>query len=390
MAQARARDPDPTNQLRGLVARVAQEGLPRAALVRGEEHYFVERALEVLLAAATQAGLEICRHDVADPEFEPARLLDDLGASPMFASARLVLVRNADAARRGDGILKKQGAQNSAFTRAALSLLESERPGALVISGRSIRADHALAKAVQKLGAPLLSLRKLYDTPPPWSPDPRKVELALWVGTRSRELGLRLSPDDCAYLALATGNDLSAIDTQLEKLRRGGRASLREVVGWQSGGTPWKAADELLGGDLARALAAVEALFRGGFHSDRDGKTEVSPAALSAILLATLRSRARQALVGSRALARGASPAQAATEAGVSNQKAARESFEALLKLRGAASWERVHGELLETERKSRTGAELDANDFFPLALRWRVDAGRKGVAREAQPRARR
>ncbi|MBZ0267620.1 hypothetical protein K8I85_05655, partial [bacterium] len=88
----------------------------------------------------------------------------------------------------------------------------------------------AIAKAIKAKGAPVLTLRKLWDTPPPWSPDPRKVELALWVGTRSRELGMRLSPDDCAYLAAATGNDLAAIDTQLEKIRQGGSAKLREIV----------------------------------------------------------------------------------------------------------------------------------------------------------------
>jgi DNA polymerase III delta subunit len=382
MAKARNRDPDPPVQLRTLAQRLKTEGLPGAALLRGEERYFVERGLEMLMAAATDSGLELCRHDAQDPEFEAASLLDDLAANPMFASARCIVVRNVDAGRAGEGLLKKVGSKPSPFTRLALSFMETQGDGCLILTGRSIRADHALAKAIKAAGAPLLSLRKLWDTPPPWSPDPRKVELALWVGTRSAELGLRLSPDDCAYLAAATGNDLAAIDTQLEKLRQGGPAKLREVVGWSSGGTPWKTADELLGGDLARGIAAVESLFRSGFHSDRDGKTEVNPAALGAIVLGTLRNKARQGMIGARAMAGGATPDRAAEEAGVSAQKMAREAFQAQLTLRGAAQWERVYRDVLDLERKSRTGAEVDVNDFVPLALRWQVRRTRSPQSR--------
>ena len=52
--------------------------------------------------------------------------------------------------------------------------------------------------------------RKLWDSPPPWDPDPRKSELALWVRARSGDLGVCLTPDDAAYVAAATGNDLAA------------------------------------------------------------------------------------------------------------------------------------------------------------------------------------
>jgi DNA polymerase III delta subunit len=386
MATARTREPDPPNQLRALARRLEQESLPRAALLRGEERYFIERGVDLLLQSAKDQALEICRHDVSDPEFVLSNLLDDLVATPMFASARLVLVRNADVSLRGTSILKKQGTKASPFTRAAQAFLESGREGCLIITGSKIRADHALAKTIAGMKAPLLSCRKLWDTPPPWDPDPRRAELAQWVGTRANELGLGLSPDDCAYLAMATGNDLSAIDTQLEKVRREGRESLREVVGWQSCGTPWKAADDLLCGDVGRGIAAVEALFREGFHS-RDGKIEKKPATLAMIVLSTARSKARQALRGARALARGASMDQAATEVGVSKQKLAREGFIKLAQLRGAAAWERVYCDVLETERRSRTGSELRSDDFFNLALRWRVETRGRRAGNDSRGR---
>jgi DNA polymerase III delta subunit len=370
MAAARKREADPPTQLRTLIESLQKGPLPRAALLRGEERYFIDRALEELLARAKDAGLEVCKHDVADPEFVAANLLDDLGANPMFASARFILVRNADTTRVGQSsIMNKQGTKTSPFTRAVISFVESNREGAVVITGRSIRADHAIAKAIKAKSLPVLSLRALYDTPPPWAPDPRKSELALWVGTRSRQLGMRVSPDDCAYIAGATGNDLAAIDTQLEKVRVGGKQAIQESVQWQSGGTPWKAADDLLSGHLARALASLESLYRSGFHSSRDGKTEVSGAALGAMLMGTLRSKSRQAALVSRAVASGASMAQAAAEAGVKG-KPAMDSLGALLKLRSAQDWERFYREVLELERKSRSGPEVDMNDFVALALR--------------------
>ena len=376
MARARTREPDPPTQLRGLRQALRAEGLPRAALLKGEEHYFIDRALEELGSAAAAQGLEICRHDAGDPEFVLPALLDDLGAQPLFASARCVVVRGADP------LLKKDGSKASVLTRTALAFLESDRTGSLVICGKSIRADHALAKAIRSAGGPLFSSRKLWDSPPPWDPDPRKSELAQWVSARATELGLRLSADDAAYLAAATGNDLAAIDTQLEKVRRGGRESLRELVGWNSGGTPWKASDELLGGDVGRGIAALEALFRAGFHSSRDGRTEVNPAALSAILLASLRSKARQGLAGARALGAGASPVEAAEAAGVSAQPNARAQFQSLVTVRGPRRWLSVYRDVLVLERKSRTGAALDVNDFYSLAMRWRAKGRDAATAR--------
>ena len=363
MAAARTREPAPPIQLQNLRRNLSTEGSPRGALLRGEERYFVDRAIELLVEGALAVGQEVCRHDTGDPEFSLPSLLDDLGAAPLFASARCVVVRGSDP------LLKKQGKDQSPFTRAALAFLASERAGLLVVAGRSIRVDHAVAKAIAKAGGPILSCRKLWDSPPPWDPDPRKVELAIWARSRGEELGVRLSPEDGAYLAAAVGNDLAAIDTQLEKLRRGGGQALREVVGWESGGNPWKCADALLSGDPGRGLAAVEALFRAGFHSDRDGKTEVAPEALNAMLLGALRSKARQGLVGARALAGGAHLEEAAERAGVPGRKLARDEFARAVQQRDATGWHRAWEKIAALERRNRRTATLDATDYHRLAL---------------------
>ncbi|MCB9915687.1 MAG: hypothetical protein H6828_11140 [Planctomycetes bacterium] len=369
MAQRRAPEQDPPSALEALERQLASSGAPRAALVRGEERYFAERALALLVDAAARAGAEVCKHDAADPELSLPTLLDDLAGASLFAAARCVVVRGADA------LVKKQDGDHPPFVRAVLAFLASDRPGHLVLVARTLRADHALAKATKQLGGPVFDARKLWDTPPPWRPDPRNTELALWVRRRAGELDVRLSPDEAAYVAAATGNDLAALDTQLEKLRNRGGASLREVVGWDQGGNPWRAASDLLGGDLARGAAAVEALFRAGFHSDRDGKTETSATALAAILLAGLRSKARQFVMGARAAARGQ---DAAAAAGVGGQKQAQAELHAALALRDWQAWQRVYLEVCELEAASRKGRALEAADFVHLALRWRAEGPRR------------
>jgi DNA polymerase III delta subunit len=378
---ARTREPDPPTQLRGL-KRTLEQGLPRGVLLRGEEGYFRSRGLDLALESARAAELEVCRHDLADPEFSLAALLDDLGGSPMFAAARCVVVRNADATVRRKSLLAKEGRKDSPLTTSLVGFLAGKREGCVIVDARSLRADHAVAKAVKAAGGPVLSCRRLWDSPPPWDPDPRKSELAQWTGQRAAELGLRLSVDEATYVALATGNDLAAIDTQLEKVRRGGREKLRELVGWDSGGSPWKAADEVLGGHLARSLAALEALFRAGFHSDRDGRTEVDPRALTAMVLGSMRGKARQALVVARASGDGAPPSAALAAAGVKGE-AAGKALAALAARRDARAWERVYGDVLDLERRSRTGAAVGVDDLFRLALACRVQGapGGRGAA---------
>jgi DNA polymerase III delta subunit len=377
MAARKQREPDPPTQLRQLAARVEREGLTGGAVFRGDERYFSERGLELVARAAQAKGLELARHDKKDPEFELSRLLDDLGAAPMFSKGRCVIVRNADP------LLAKSGKDDAPFVRAALAFLTRGGEGLLALSGggAALRADSKLCRAIVEAGGALVSCRKLWDSAPPWKPDPTQAELVQWLLGRAREERVKLAPPQAVYLAAATGNDLAALDTQLEKLRHGGGESLQELAGWEDGGTPWKAADELVSGDLARALAALESLFRAGFHSDRDGKRERDPAALANILLGSLRPKLRQLLAGSRALAAGLPPDAAAAAAGVPGNPRAKASFQQLVGRRSPARWEAMVGQLAELDRKTRTGADVDASDFARLALSWKLPA--------EQPRAR-
>lgn len=379
MAQRKARAPWPPEQLDALERELAGGVLHPGYLVKGEERWFRDRAVASIARVARERGLEFARHDANDPDFALPALLDDLGAAPMFAEGRVVVVLSPEAKKLTD---KRENGKPSAFTSAAIAFLE-RKAGVLVVSSRSLRADHALAKAIRAAGGPVLDLRKLWATPPPWgNPDPTRTELAQWVARRARELGVRLSPREAAYVAGACGNDLAEIDSRLAALAAGGTRDLLRDVPWESAQAPWELADPILDGDLAKALVGLQSLFAAGFE-DKEGRRERDPAALANVLAGSLRNPLRQALAIARALEGGASEARAGAAVGGAPQT--RQRAVARAARRPAREWERMLFELAEVERAARTGARVDAADFFRLALRWRrAPEGARGRSRSA------
>ena len=363
MARAQ-READPMTQVRDLAAALDRGELARAYLLRGEERYFRARALARIRAAAEKAGQEFCLHDTDDPDFALARLTDDLVGGGLFAASRLVVARNPDK------LLKKTDGKDSTLTRAAIAWLESGEPGCLVISARSLRADHALAKAIAKAGGATVTSRRLWDSPPPWgNPDPRRAELVLWLVGRAREMGVKLSPGDGVYVAAATGNDLFALEDQLVKLREAPGGDLHALVGWSAAAAPWSVAEALVDGDLPRALGGVETLFRGGFE-ERDGRRLVEPIALATILVASLQGAVRKGLALATELERGATPEAAATRAGVSGAPSTVQAQVARARRRTPVRWRSMLDDAAALERKAKSGG-VDAPDFAALALRW-------------------
>ena len=212
------------------------------------------------------------------------------------------------------------------------------------------------------------SFRRLWDTPPPWRPDPLGAELVQWVLQRAPELGLRLTGEQAVYVAAATGNDLAAIDDQLETLKSGGGRDLKTLVTWTTGGSPWSVADLLLAGELPRALAGLEVLFRGGFQ-EKSGKRLLEPAGLAILLLGALTRGA------SAALAERTTPGSGGNSPG---EKAARARAE----LRPAADWHAWIEQCAALERRMKSGGSVGLDDFAALALKW----SRSGPPRAKAP----
>lgn len=366
-SKPKEREPAPPVQLAQLERELAGESpLARGYLVRGEERWFRDAAVQSLVAAAERRGLEILRHDGADPGVDLSGIQADLTAMPMFASARLVLVRGLSL------LLKREekGGETPVLSAAKIFLQDRAVPGTLVLETETLRADHALAKAVAAAGGTVLTLRRLWETPPPWAPDPARTELVQWLLARARQKGVRLDPREAIYVSTATGNDLGALDLALDDLRRRGKESVAEAVGWTSAVSPFQLAEDLLRGDAAAALAGIEGLFRSGMRT-KEGLRELKPEANLAVLLSSLRSKLRETLVHARAAECNERPA-------VESTRGSRQAIEELSRrfpLRSAGAWARMGDDLAGIERRMRTSRTVDANDLARLALRWRREA---------------
>ncbi len=375
-AAAKAREPGPLEQLEQLERELAGgTALARGYLVRGDERHFRDQALRMVSEAAARAGLELARHDALDPDFALRDVCGDLGSASMFAPARCVLVRNAARlVRRESSESGGRPGGETEFAAAALAFLRRKNePGVLVCEADGLRADHALVKALREAGGKLLSLRRLYDSPPPWDrhADPRRTELVQWLMARAAERGIPLKSEDAVFVAAATGNDLGALLGQLERIQHRGAQSLRSVVPWSSGGSPWEVAEHLVRGDLAHALLGIEALYKGGFH-ERDGGRETNAGALTAMLLGSLRNKLSSTLAALE------DPA-AAGQVGNPRERA---ELEARLPLRTAPEWHALARELSALERRSRQTAGIDLDDLARFALGTRSRARAQGARR--------
>lgn len=357
-------DAHPDEELRRLKGGLASAP-PALCVLRGEERWYRDRALRMIVASANERGDELCRHDSRDPEFNLAAALDDLTGGALFATSRCVVIENADA------LVKKGARKYSAGLVDAISArVESGVEGTVVVTADDLRADHALVKAASS-GGLTVKFRRLWDSPPPWDPDPRRTELARWVLDRAKDHGIAIGPDEAVYLASATGNDLAGLEGRLKQLRGSTPEELRKVVSWQAGGTPWELAERIVEGDAARAVIGIEALFEAGFQG-KDGSRTVDRAALVNMLATQISARLREAAVGAEAIAAGSTPADAAGLAGVKGGPRASQAFQARVRTRPAGSWRAMLGEATEVERRARTGAVVDAADFARLALSWR------------------
>jgi len=376
----RRKEAAPHEELAALAARLADGEPERGYLLRGDERYFHDRATDLLRGRAAELGFDVCVHDGSrgNPDFSLAALIDDLSGGGLFAGRRLVVVR------RPEEHLKKVDGDASPLTRVARSFLSSaDSPGTLVLSAPSLRLDHPLAKAVVAAGGSVLALRRLWDSPPPWAPDPTRTELVQWLLGRARELGLRLEPAQAVYVCAAVGNDLAALDDQLAELRSSGGRSLRDVVSWTAATTPWAVADPIVAGDLPRALTGIEGLFRGGFQ-EQGGRRLLDSVALSTMLTAALGRGVRQALRLATELQGGRSEADAASAAGLRGRPQTVQGIVRRAQSRPVGVWRRMLGELVALERRAKSGVGVDANDFAALALRWSArpeQDGRSGGA---------
>ncbi len=359
------RDPLPEDALRSLKSKVSSD-LPPIVILRGEETYFRDRGVAMCVEAAKAAGMEICRHDAVDPEYSAARLLDDLSTGALFQSARCLVLHNAER------VVIERASQFSASIRDAMKArLSSKAEGALVLSMSKLLATNTLAKAATAAGGELVGCRRLYDSPPPWDPDPRKAELVQWCAARARDLKVQVDLNEAAYIVAATGNDLASIDDQLKSLVGRGKEAIQELVAWDATASPYEVAEQIASGDLKRSLVGLETLFSGG-ASQRDGSRTIDVGGIVAQLSAAISAKVREAARVAEAVLEGLPPKRAAERCGIKGSPKMIEDFMTRFQARAPGDWAVMLEEFGELERRSRSNVTVDVTDFAQFALRWR------------------
>jgi len=359
-----AKEAHPEEVLVELRGALAGGELAPGYVVRGEELFYRNAALDLLRAEARRKNLELCAHDTKEPGFDAQRVQDDLLGGGLFSSGRLVVLQAPEE------LLKRDDGVDRPVARAIAKFLAA-KAGSVVLVAEGLRADNATVKAILASGGRVLSFRKLYDKPAPWerNPDPRRTEVCEWVLARAKLLGVKLSSDQAVLLVAAVGGELGALDSKLGELRHAGPGEFFEQLGSSAPVSPFELANELARGELKASLKGTEGLFRSGFKS-KDGKLEVKPDALREMLFSGLRGHVRRALAASASVRAGKSPEDAAKDAGVSAFQM--RDFQAALAARDHSAWRAMSADLGRLERKARTGHTVDASDVALFALRWR------------------
>lgn len=376
-------EPHPADEHERLV-RALKVGLPPIVILRGEEGWYQSAGVRLAVDAAAAAGMEICRHDAEDPDYDVRRLLDDMSTGALFGGARCVVLKSAERV-----VVDRALKASAAVREQMLGRLAARAEGLLVLAADKLIVTHALVKAAEQCGGLVIGCRRLWDSPPPWNPDPRQAEPVVWLVRRARERRIDLTPDQAAYVYAATGNDLSALDEQLQRIAAAGAGArgnmaLSEVVGWESGASPYDIAEHMLAGRAPRAVGGLETLYRGG-AAQRDGSRVLDTAGISIQLASAISAKLRETLAGAREVAGGLDPTAAAAAAGVKGPPQAMAAFTQRVVLRPPHEWLRMIEELAVVERRTRTSAGADGNDFVHLALRWRLEE--RAAPREALPR---
>ncbi|HEX5035876.1 MAG TPA: DNA polymerase III subunit delta [bacterium] len=161
----------------------------------GEEALLLRRALDKLLSERVDAAAKDFNFDVFEgAEVESKKLADIVGLLPMMAPRRVVLIRNAQGLKKGE---------LEDLTELLTKIPESTD---LIFAAEKADMRTSFWQKVAKLG-------KLRDFKPL---DAR--EAPQWLAEEARSAGFSIDFQSAQWLVSAVGNDLSALQSTLEKI----------------------------------------------------------------------------------------------------------------------------------------------------------------------------
>ena len=221
-------------------------------LVTGDEAFLKEEAARRIREAVLGSDAEAASWNLSVLEGGTCSLADVLDAArslPMFASRRLVWVRDAERIRESDPEALREYLAAPAHTTCVLLTVGSGKPD----------FRKAVFKALQK-GAKVLEFEPL-----------KGAALARWIQSRAKDLGAQISDDAALLLELHAGPDLLRMDQEMKKALDFAAPSTRltsEVLGQTLGaagaGSIFEFAEKAAAGQAEEAIRLLRGILSEG------------------------------------------------------------------------------------------------------------------------------
>lgn len=248
----RSRNLDGLARARDFFARLAKEGAwSRVFVITGEERHLVDRAVKGLIASVFPSGrddfnLQIWRAG----EARGADIVLACQTLPMFASARVCVLRGADEA--------------AAAELAPLAAYAGQPEPSTLLIIEAVKLNATLKAVKELLGRPEVVAVEFAPLTP--------TDATTWVQERTVERGLRVDRDAAALLVETVGTSLGVLDQALERLslfaadtgRPIGVAEVEEVVPDTRGRTIFELLDHVAARRLDLAVAGYRRLSEQG------------------------------------------------------------------------------------------------------------------------------
>jgi DNA polymerase-3 subunit delta len=169
-------------------------------LITGGDRPKIETAVTRLRAHFSPEAIESV--SAAETSGEDAVGLCNAGS--LFGDGRLIVVRDVDGQRDGDG--RRKGGWKAADVAVVADYLANPAPATvLALVAEELKSSSALWKACAKAGTVL-------------SFEVAKKELHGWVAEQFRQLGVQAEPEAVSALILLAGDDLTTLKVEVDKL----------------------------------------------------------------------------------------------------------------------------------------------------------------------------
>ncbi|MGI6679065.1 MAG: DNA polymerase III subunit delta [Dehalobacterium sp.] len=175
-------------------------------LFYGSEHLLLEETLAALTKFLTPGGAQDFNYEKIDGKSSsPVQVVNAANILPVFAEKRLVVVYNVFwfSANKGE----EEKSLQQVNVEPLIEYLNNPSPSTclVLVAGEKVDGRSKVVKKIKKMGQ-VIEFASL-----------RGMELNKWLEKSLRQRGKKAQPGVFDYLTLAVGNNLNALDQELEK-----------------------------------------------------------------------------------------------------------------------------------------------------------------------------